>query len=184
MPQIVAERYAGVMRGLALVAAFGCGSSASAPPATETMPLPGEAHGASVTEPNFRLDPDEHPGRLTEDEIDVVIQHAQPEVIACYQQVLAVAPDVQGTATTIFIIGTDGAVTAAASSGVEPRLARCVDDVVSRRVFPPPRGGTVKVRYPFTFTRSGGGSSTSEADYVMRTGAPASSPRVTCGRRR
>jgi hypothetical protein len=150
------------------------------------MPLPGETSGgAAVDEPSFRLDPAEHPGRLSEDQIDAVMQHAHPDITACYERVLAASPDVHGTANTIFIIGTDGAVTAAASSGVEPQLARCIDDVVARRVFPPPRGGTVKVRYPFTFTRSGGDSSASTAaDYHMSSSAPASTSRVTCGRRR
>jgi hypothetical protein len=152
------------------------------------MPLPGETSGgaAAADAPNFRLDPKEHPGRLTEDEIDAVIQHAHPEVAACYDRVLAVSPDVQGTATTIFIIGTDGAVTAAASSGVEPQLARCIDEVVARRVFPPPRGGTVKVRYPFTFTftRPGDTSAATTSEVGVRPAAPASSgARVTCGRR-
>ena len=174
-----------MMRGLVVVAAIGCHGTANTPQASEPMPLPGDAPGgARADEPSFRLDPDEHPGRLSEDEIDAVLQHAQPDVRGCYERVLAVSPDAQGTATTIFVIGTDGAVTAAASSGVEPQLARCVDDVIARRVFPPPRGGTVKVRYPFTFTRSGGEASVSATDYHMSGGAPASSARVTCGRRR
>ncbi len=174
------------MRKLVFIAAIGCHATTSAPQATEPMPLPGETSGASVDEPNFRLDPAEHRGRLTEDEIDAVLQHAQPEVTACYERVLATSPDVQGTASTIFVIGTDGAVTAAASSGVEPQLARCVDDVVARTVFPPPHGGTIKVRYPFRFTRSGGDSSTANAsDYRMSSAAPSSrAARVTCGRRR
>jgi len=173
------------MRRLVFVAAVGCHATTNTPHSTETMPLPGETSGgASVDEPSFRLDPKEHPGRLSEDEIDAVLQHAQPEVTACYERVLAVSPDVQGTASTIFIIGTDGAVTAAASSGVEPQLARCIDDVVARRVFPPPRGGTVKVRYPFTFTRSGGDTSAATAsEYHMSSAAPPSAARVTCGRR-
>jgi hypothetical protein len=170
------------MRRLVFVAAIGCRGTTSAPHANEAMPLPGESSaGASASEPNFRLDPDEHPGRLSEDQIEAVMQHARPDVVACYERVLAVSPDAQGTANTIFVIGTDGAVSAAASSGVEPQLARCVDDVVARRVFPPPRGGTVKVGYPFTFARSGGERSTATAtDYNMGPSAP----RVTCGRRR
>ena len=80
---------------------------------------------------------------------------------------------------------TDGAVAAAASSGVEPPLARCVDDVVTRLVFPPPRGGTLKIRYPFTFARAGGAASTAAAsDYQESSAAPTSRARVTCGRRR
>lgn len=174
------------MRRLVFVAAVGCHGTTNTPPANEPMPLPGETSGgASVAEPNFRLDPSEHPGRLTEDEIDAVLQHAQPDITACYERVLAESPDVQGTASTIFVIGTDGAVTAAASSGVEPRLARCVDDVVARRVFPPPRGGTVKIRYPFTFTRAGGAASNATtSEYRMGSAPPASRARVTCGRRR
>ena len=150
------------------------------------MPLPGESSGASAIDPNFRLDPKEHPGRLSEMEIDTVLQDANPAVTTCYQQVLAVAPEVQGTATTIFIIGTDGAVTAAASSGVDARLGRCIDGVVARRVFPPPRGGTVKVRYPFTFSRSGGGSeppAATTSEYHGGMSAPPSTTKVTCGRR-
>jgi hypothetical protein len=175
------------MRGLVFaVAAVGCHATTNAPRSTEPMPLPGESSGAaSVDEPSFRLDPDEHPGRLSEDDIETVLQHAHPDVTACYERVLAVKPDVQGTANTIFVIGSDGAVTAAASSGVEPQLARCIDDVVTRRVFPPPRGGTVKVRYPFTFTRVGGDTSpATTSDYGVSTAAPASRGRVTCGRRR
>lgn len=175
------------MRGLVFaVVVVGCHGTTNRPHATEPMPLPGETSGgASADDPSYRLDPDEHPGRLSEDDIEIVLQHANPDVTACYERVLAVNPDVQGTAHTIFVIGTDGAVTAAASSGVEPQLARCLDDVVARRVFPPPRGGTVKVRYPFTFTRSGGDTSpTTTSDYGVQTAAPASRARVTCGRRR
>jgi hypothetical protein len=173
------------MRAVVLVAALGCQATTNTPHATGPMALPGEASGASsLEEPSFRLDPDEHPGRLTEDQIDTVLQHAHPEITACYERVLAVSPDVQGTANTIFVIGTDGAVTASSSSGVEPQLARCIDGVVGRSVFPPPRGGTVKVRYPFTFTRSGGDTSAASAsDYTMSSAAPPSTARVTCGRR-
>lgn len=174
------------MRRLVLVAAFGCHATSNAPRTTEPMPLPGETSEAAVVdEPNFRVDPKEHPGRLTEVEIDAVLQDANTEVTACYQRVLATSPEAEGTANTIFVIGTDGAVTAAASSGVEPRLARCIDDVIARRVFPPPHGGTMKIRYPFRFTRSGGDASTTTAsDYRMSSAAPESRARVTCGRRR
>ena len=75
--------YAVVMRGLVFVAAAACHATASTPPATEPMPLPGESSGgAAADEPNFRLDPVEHPGRLMEDQIDAVLQYAQPDIMA------------------------------------------------------------------------------------------------------
>lgn len=155
------------------------------------MPLPGETgpSGPADDVPDFRVDHHEHPGQLSEDAIDAVLQLAHPEVTACYENVLTTSPGLRGTANTVFIIGTDGAVIGAASSGIEPRLARCIDDVVSRRHFPPPRGGTVKVRYPFTFQSTAASSAsdssapTSSDRYGTR-GPTQTSSRVTCGRRR
>jgi hypothetical protein len=154
------------MRTLVILAMVGCGGAATTGP-TE-MPLPGETSPTSgADEPDFRLDPAEHPGKLTEEEIDAVIQAAQPDITGCYERVLATSPEVAGTANTIFIIGSDGRVTAAASSGIDPRLGRCIDDVMSRRTFPPPHGGTIKVRYPFTFTSVAKGDGPRETSVTL-----------------
>ena len=173
-----------------VVIAIGCHTTTGVQHPSEPMPLPGEtaSHGDAEA-PDFRIDPHEHPGRLSEDEIDSVLRLAHPEVTACYEQVLAVSPEVEGTANTIFIIGTDGAVVAAASSGIEPRLARCIDGVIARRVFPPPRGGTLKVRYLFTFqsaTPSTSDVATTTTTTTLSSGAAprARAARVTCGGRR
>ena len=167
--------------------AVGCGGAAT-PPATH-MPMPGEtAASADVDVPDFRVDEHEHPGKLTEDEIDAVMQHVHPDITACYEQVLAVAPEVAGVAQTVFVIDTDGAVIAAASSGIEPRLGRCIDGVVSRTRFPPPHGGTLKIRYPFTFhaatDREATEATTTVTDGKRERTAPTPASRVTAGRRK
>ena len=172
---------------LLLLALIGCGAPA-AQPATH-MPLPGETAASSTAhEPDFRVDPDDHPGKLTEDEIDAVMQHLHPSIVGCYEQVLAVAPEVAGVAQTVIVIDRDGKVLAAASSGVEPRLGRCIDGVVGRSQFPPPHGGTLKIRYPFTFhaatDREATDPTTTVTDGKRERTAPTTSSRVTCGRRK
>jgi hypothetical protein len=132
----------------AFVACLGCpgGGDKVATP-TEPMPLPGEGSAADTSnQPDYHADPADHPGVLAADTIESVMRTAHDPIAKCYT-----SPEMGGSSTTMFIIGTNGVVMSSATSGVPHELARCIDQIVSRLVFPSPQGGSVKVRYPCTF---------------------------------
>ncbi|MBL8622737.1 MAG: AgmX/PglI C-terminal domain-containing protein [Myxococcales bacterium] len=75
-----------------------------------------------------------------------------PKVKACYEQALAVHPELAGTVQTQFFISPNGVVAASNASGVAADVATCVAAVIRAIEFPKPAGGGgVQVNYPFTF---------------------------------
>jgi hypothetical protein len=137
-----------ILTAAVVVAIAGCpgGGDKVAKP-TEPMPLPGEGSADDDPhQPDYHADPAEHPGVLSQETIESVMRTAHDPISQCYKSL-----EWAGSAMTIFVIGTNGAVTTSATSGVAHELARCMDGVISRLTFPSPEGGTVKVRYPCTF---------------------------------
>ena len=59
-------------------------------------------------------------------------------------------PTSLGAMRTSFTIGPSGAVTAVAITGIDPKLAACLERVMRTMQFPAPSdGGSVVVSYPF-----------------------------------
>ena len=69
----------------------------------------------------------------------------------CYEKQLLVSPKLAGTVTAEFTIDPQGKVSGSTASGVDPQVAECVKTVIAGIEFPRPKGGSVVVRYPFTF---------------------------------
>jgi hypothetical protein len=72
---------------------------------------------------------------------------------ACYERAWEANHALAGRIDTHFVIGLDGHVTDATATGLPeaPDVAPCVVHVLEQVTFPPPKGGTVTVSYPFTF---------------------------------
>ncbi len=86
------------------------------------------------------------------------ILHAYlPRIRYCYERRLQVSPHLSGRLQVAFTIDGNGAVIRAKASGLDPSVARCVEQVIRVMRFPRPRGGgLIQVRYPFIFSPSGG----------------------------
>jgi len=69
----------------------------------------------------------------------------------CYEQELLAAPALAGTVKADFTIGVDGKVTSSTATGVHANVASCVANVIKAIEFPTPKGGVVRVVYPFVF---------------------------------
>jgi hypothetical protein len=76
------------------------------------------------------------------------------KVKLCYEKQLLANPNIAGKVTVTFTIGTDGRVTAASATGVDPAVSSCVRGVIEKLAFPP-NSMPVEVKYPFIF-KSGG----------------------------
>jgi TonB family protein len=114
-------------------------------------------------------------GSLDRDIIRRIVRAHINEIRYCYNQELTRNPNLEGVVTIDFVIDATGRVTSssAAEGGIGNRnLESCVANRVRRWKFPkPPGGGTISVRYPFTFSSGGGGS-----DGLIEHGSPHSSP--------
>lgn len=74
----------------------------------------------------------------------------------CYEKQLLANPDLAGSVTVNFFIGSDGTVQSATATGFDPTVASCVATVTKGVAFPKPGdAGGVQVNYPFTFHRAG-----------------------------
>lgn len=85
-------------------------------------------------------------------EIRRVVVHNLGEVSRCYEQGLVTDPALQGRVLVRFVIGADGAVTAATVPDAAPAFAavgECIATAVRSWHFAAPRAGTVVVNYPF-----------------------------------
>lgn len=95
-------------------------------------------------------------GSLGADAIRRVISRNIAQVRHCYEQALQGDPSLSGQVTVGFVIGPTGAVMTSRSVGgdlASSSLGTCVSSSVRRWSFPQPDGGgTVSVRFPFTFS--------------------------------
>lgn len=118
-------------------------------------------HGASDQgKPTVSLITDGEPiatGDVDKAVIRRVMRSRTGAMRACYERELLAAPALAGRVDLEFTIGTDGKVVKARGSGMkEAKLVDCVVRQVQALEFPPPKGGTVKVRYPLTFKPANG----------------------------
>lgn len=73
-------------------------------------------------------------------------------LLDCYAKQLASKPTLSGTVSTPFFISPKGKVITAASSGLDPAVATCVQEIIKTIEFPQPKGGGgVQVYYPMRF---------------------------------
>jgi len=97
------------------------------------------------------------PGRLPPEAIQRVVRQNFGRFRLCYQRGLRADPSLEGRVVVKFVIGRDGAVSAASDAGSD--MAEPVRDCVVRRfldlAFPQPENGVVTVVYPLVFTPSG-----------------------------
>lgn len=105
---------------------------------------------------NVKIGDPETDGELDASIIRRYIRRKLAQIQYCYERELLAQSTLGGTVNVEFIITGKGGVVATKSKGVSPGLATCVGDVVSTIQFPVPKGGgSVKVKYPFTFRQAG-----------------------------
>jgi hypothetical protein len=93
------------------------------------------------------------PGTLDRESILATVRTATPRSRACYESALRKQPNLKGTLTVTFVIGSDGRVTSAQGSGFpDATVTECVGKVFRTLRFPAPADGKVTpVKYPLTF---------------------------------
>ena len=101
-------------------------------------------------------------GGLSREEIQRVISRVMSQIKYCYDKELNKDPNLEGKLVMFWQITGTGDVqgtnaldnTFAGASG--PPIAQCVNRIIQRLKFPPPKGGgSVNVTYPFVFSNSG-----------------------------
>ncbi len=92
-------------------------------------------------------------GRLPPEAVQRVVRQNFGRLRHCYAAALVTQPSLSARVTTRFVIGRDGAVGSAASTGDgPPELAACVAKAFYAISFPAPEGGAVSVVYPISFS--------------------------------
>jgi len=92
-------------------------------------------------------------GALDKEVIRRVVRAHINEVRHCYNQGLAVDPNLKGRVVIEFLIGPVGVVTFVhvKENLVDATVGECVAQAVKRWAFPKPTGSSVQVTYPFVF---------------------------------
>ena len=94
-------------------------------------------------------------GDLDKDVIRRVIRRKLPRIRYCYEKALLKQPTLAGTVRTEFVISPSGSVTQTEVKGFDALVDACIATTLRSMQFPKPRGGgSVTVRYPFTFAPS------------------------------
>ena len=100
-------------------------------------------------------------GMLSKKQISDVIIRNKGAIRYCYESQLMRYPTLRGKVTVDFIIDTNGRVSKVkvpnntlTQKAAKDKVGRCLIKFISRWRFPKPKGGKVRVIYPFTFGRS------------------------------
>jgi len=100
-------------------------------------------------------------GMLSKKQISDVIMRNKGAIRYCYESQLMRYPTLRGKVTVDFIIDTSGRVlkvkvptNTLTQAAAKDKVGRCLIKFISRWRFPKPKGGKVRVIYPFTFGRS------------------------------
>jgi hypothetical protein len=139
--------------------------------------------GRGATGPLVRAAPPTVTGLLSPEAIRRVVLRNLGQVSHCFEQGLAVNPNLSGRVAVRFIIGADGAVMGSSvseNSLALPTVSGCVASAVHRWQFPSPEGGgVVTVVYPFNFTspNEDGDSSGVTREVAQAAPRPSSAPR-------
>lgn len=99
-------------------------------------------------------------GELSRKEIYSVVSRNKGAIRYCYESQLMRYPTLRGQVVVDFIINTDGSVkmvniikSTLSQATARSNVSRCLMRFIKRWRFPKPRGGKVRVIYPFTFGR-------------------------------
>jgi outer membrane biosynthesis protein TonB len=117
-------------------------------------PSRGVGGGGKKSMPTIRQGATQVNGRLPPEVIQRVVRQNIGRMRACYENVLATKPDLQGRVAVKFVIDTSGAVASASDGGSdlpEPSVIKCVQNVFASLSFPKPEGSSVTVVYPLVF---------------------------------
>lgn len=129
------------------------------PSAGKDRPLP-PLKGPPTTRPALPPPPKPKPkpklptGSLARADIQRVIQQNVKRVQRCYERQLLVNPRLAGRLIVNFTIAVDGSVQDATidhSTIKNAAVGRCLVAEIESWTFPKPRGGVVKIKYPFVF---------------------------------
>jgi hypothetical protein len=100
-------------------------------------------------------------GMLSKKQISDVVKRNKGAVRYCYESQLMRFPTLRGKVVVDFIIDTNGRVikvkvptNTLTQKKAKSKVSRCLIKFISRWRFPKPKGGKVRVIYPFTFGRS------------------------------
>jgi hypothetical protein len=116
----------------------------------------GSMYGHNAKVPQVRIGQPNTVGDLDKAIIRRYIKRNIQKITYCYEKELTAKKDLEGTVVAEFVIDSNGHVVQAKGSGMNDRAADCIADVIHRIEFPKPKGGIVKVTYPFTFRPAGG----------------------------
>ncbi|MBP6630312.1 MAG: AgmX/PglI C-terminal domain-containing protein [Kofleriaceae bacterium] len=100
----------------------------------------------------------EGPGTLELSAVAAEVDHRLAELESCYQRRLVSQPALAGAVVIHWTIGAAGQVVESCvteDTVEDPEVVACVNQLVTARPFPAPRGGTVNVSFPFVFTAAG-----------------------------
>jgi hypothetical protein len=95
-------------------------------------------------------------GSLDKSIIQRYIKRNAQKLSYCYEKRLLQNPSLAGTVRSSFEIAGDGTVSKVTAKGFDREIDSCVVGVLSAIQFPKPKGGVVKVNYPFVFKAEGG----------------------------
>lgn len=101
-----------------------------------------------------RTQPVRTSGKLSRVAIRKVIGKGRSAVHACYKKALARDPKASGRISVDFVVGVKGKVRVVSiprSTIKDTKLLACVKKAIKAFVFPAPKGGVVRIRYPFIF---------------------------------
>jgi tetratricopeptide (TPR) repeat protein len=110
------------------------------------------AHRAAV--PQIRQGATQVSGRIPPEVIRRIVRQNFGRFRRCYEESLRTSPNLSGRVAVRFVIGRDGSVSSATSTGsdvADRRLAECVARSFYELKFPAPEGGIVTVTYPIAF---------------------------------
>jgi hypothetical protein len=112
--------------------------------------------GHQTSAPKLRPDPAiSTNGHIDPEVIRRTVRQNEGRMIGCYTDGLRKNPGLEGRVAVKFVIGRDGSVTMAqdgASDLPDPAVRACVVQSFYQMSFAPPKDGTVRVTYPFTFS--------------------------------
>lgn len=95
-------------------------------------------------------------GSLSKAAVSKVIRKHIAKINACYESQLRTSPQLSGKLTVSWVINTNGSVSnvrQVLASIKSPALVKCAFKIIKRMRFPKPKGGKVKIKYPFVFQR-------------------------------
>lgn len=113
------------------------------------------ANRGGASDPIVRVAAPTVQGGLSQEVVRRVVLRQLGQIRHCFEQGLALNPNVSGRMVVRFVISPAGSVLSSAatqSTLANPMIETCVANAVSRWMFPSPEGGgIVTVSYPFTF---------------------------------